>query len=34
VTGDEREIAAKISGMATERRVRVQIAYDGMKLML
>lgn len=34
VTGDEREIAAKISAMAAERRVKVQIAYDGMKMKL
>jgi phosphoribosyl 1,2-cyclic phosphodiesterase len=34
VTGDERDIAAKICAMATERGVEVQIAYDGMKLKL
>jgi len=34
VTGDEREISAKIDGMAAERRVDVRIAYDGMKLKL
>ena len=34
VSGNDREIAAKISAMAAERRVKVQIAYDGMKLTL
>jgi uncharacterized LabA/DUF88 family protein len=34
VTGDEREISAKIRAMAAERRVDVRIAYDGMKVML
>ena len=34
VNGDEREIAAKLRGIATERRVEVRIAYDGMKLAL
>jgi uncharacterized LabA/DUF88 family protein len=34
VTGNEREIAAKIRAMAAERRVDVRIAYDGMKVML
>ena len=34
VTGDEREISAKIRAMAAERRVDVRIAYDGMKLTL
>jgi phosphoribosyl 1,2-cyclic phosphodiesterase len=34
VTGDERDIAAKISAMAAERHVKVQIAYDGMKMKL
>jgi phosphoribosyl 1,2-cyclic phosphodiesterase len=34
VTGDEREICAKIGGMAAERRVDVRMAYDGMKLKL
>jgi phosphoribosyl 1,2-cyclic phosphodiesterase len=34
VNGDEREIAAKISAMAAERRVKVQIAYDGMNVAL
>ena len=34
VTGDEREISAKIDAMAVERRVDVRIAYDGMKLKL
>ena len=31
VTGDEREISAKIRAMAAKRRVDVCIAYDGMK---
>jgi hypothetical protein len=31
VTGDEREISAKIRAMAVGRRVDVRIAYDGMK---
>ena len=34
VTGDEREISAKINAMAAELRVDVRIAYDGMKLKL
>src|SRR5436305_2165645 len=34
VTGDERDISAKIRAMAAERRVDVRIAYDGMKVML
>jgi phosphoribosyl 1,2-cyclic phosphodiesterase len=34
VTGDEREISAKINAMAAERCVDVRIAYDGMKLKL
>ena len=32
VTGDERDIAAKIFEMATERSIEVRIAYDGMKV--
>ena len=32
VNGDEREIAAKLRGIATERGVEVRIAYDGMKV--
>ena len=32
VTGDEREITAKICAMATERGIDVRIAYDGMKV--
>ena len=34
VTGDEREISARIRAMAAERRVDVRIAYDGMKVKL
>jgi phosphoribosyl 1,2-cyclic phosphodiesterase len=34
VTGNEREISAKICAMAAERPVDVHIAYDGMKLKL
>jgi len=34
VNSDEREIAAKLRGIATERGVEVRIAYDGMKLNL
>ena len=34
VTGNERDTAAKVGAMATERGVEVQIAYDGMKLKL
>lgn len=34
VNGDEREIAAKLRGIATERGVEVRIAYDGMKIAL
>jgi phosphoribosyl 1,2-cyclic phosphodiesterase len=34
VTGDEREISAKIRAMAAERRVDARIAYDGMKVNL
>jgi phosphoribosyl 1,2-cyclic phosphodiesterase len=34
VTGDEREIAAKLRAIAAERGVGVRIAYDGMKVTL
>jgi phosphoribosyl 1,2-cyclic phosphodiesterase len=34
VTGDEREVSAKVGAMAAERGVKVRIAYDGMKLEL
>jgi phosphoribosyl 1,2-cyclic phosphodiesterase len=34
VIGDERDIAAKVSAVATERGIEVRIAYDGMKLKL
>jgi hypothetical protein len=34
VTGNEREISAKIRATGTERHVEVRIAYDGMKVML
>jgi len=34
VTGDEREMSAKIRAMAAERSVDVRIAYDGMKVKL
>jgi phosphoribosyl 1,2-cyclic phosphodiesterase len=34
VTGDERDIAAKVCAMATERGIEARIAYDGMKLKL
>jgi phosphoribosyl 1,2-cyclic phosphodiesterase len=34
LTGDEREISAKIRAMVAERRVDVGIAYDGMKVKL
>jgi phosphoribosyl 1,2-cyclic phosphodiesterase len=34
VNGDEREIAVKITATAAERRVKVRIACDGMKLTL
>jgi phosphoribosyl 1,2-cyclic phosphodiesterase len=34
VTGDERDITAKIYAMAAKRDVEVQIAYDGMKVKL
>jgi phosphoribosyl 1,2-cyclic phosphodiesterase len=34
VTGDERELSAKVHAMAAERGVEVRIAYDGMKLEL
>jgi phosphoribosyl 1,2-cyclic phosphodiesterase len=34
VTGDEREISAKIRAMAAERRADARIAHDGMKLTL
>lgn len=34
VTGDERELSAKLRTMAAERGVAVRIAYDGMKLTL
>jgi phosphoribosyl 1,2-cyclic phosphodiesterase len=32
VTGDERDIAAKLHAMATERDIEVRIAHDGMKV--
>jgi phosphoribosyl 1,2-cyclic phosphodiesterase len=32
VTGEKRDIAAKVDAMATERGIKVRIAYDGMKL--
>jgi phosphoribosyl 1,2-cyclic phosphodiesterase len=32
VTGDERDIVAKVCAMATERGIEVRIAYDGMKV--
>jgi phosphoribosyl 1,2-cyclic phosphodiesterase len=32
VTGNERDIAARVCGMAAERGVEVRIAYDGMKV--
>ena len=32
MTGDEREITVKIRGMAAERGIEVQIAYDGSKV--
>jgi phosphoribosyl 1,2-cyclic phosphodiesterase len=34
VTGDEREISARIRAMAAERGIDVRVAYDGMKLNL
>ena len=34
VTGDERELSAKVRAMAAERGVKVRIAYDGLKLEL
>jgi phosphoribosyl 1,2-cyclic phosphodiesterase len=34
VTGDERDVGAKICVMAAERGIEVRIAYDGMKLKL
>jgi uncharacterized LabA/DUF88 family protein len=34
VTGDEREVFAKLRAMAAERGVDVRIAHDGMKLTL
>ena len=34
VNSDEREIAAKLRGIATERGIEVRIAYDGMKVKL
>src|SRR5215472_9501278 len=34
VTGDERDIAANLSTIAAERHIKVQIAYDGMKVAL
>jgi phosphoribosyl 1,2-cyclic phosphodiesterase len=34
VTGDEREISAKLRAIAAERGVKVRIAYDGMKVAL
>jgi hypothetical protein len=34
VTGDEHKLSAKLRAMATERGIKVRIAYDGMKLEL
>jgi len=34
VSGDERELSAKVRAMAAERGIKVRIAYDGMKLEL
>ena len=34
VTGDEREISAKLRAIAAERGVKVRVAYDGMKVAL
>jgi phosphoribosyl 1,2-cyclic phosphodiesterase len=34
VTGDERQLSAKLRAMAAERAMEVRIAYDGMKLTL
>jgi len=34
VTGDERQMMAKLRAMGTERGVEVKVAYDGMKLTL
>ena len=34
VTGDERQLSAKLRAIAAERGVDVRIAYDGMKLTL
>ena len=34
VTGDEHKLSAKLRTMATERGIKVRIAYDGMKLEL
>jgi phosphoribosyl 1,2-cyclic phosphodiesterase len=34
VTGDERELSAKLRAMGTQRGVEARIAYDGMKLKL
>jgi len=34
VTGDERQISAKLRAIAAERSIEVRIAYDGMKLSL
>jgi phosphoribosyl 1,2-cyclic phosphodiesterase len=34
VTGDERELSAKLRALAADRGVKVRIAYDGMKLTL
>jgi hypothetical protein len=34
VTADERKLTAKLRAMATEPRLEVRIAYDGMELIL
>ncbi|HVD95457.1 MAG TPA: MBL fold metallo-hydrolase, partial [Candidatus Limnocylindria bacterium] len=34
VTGDERQMSAKLRAIAAERHVEVRIAYDGMKATL
>jgi phosphoribosyl 1,2-cyclic phosphodiesterase len=34
VTGDERELSAKLRALAADRGIKVRIAYDGMKLEL
>jgi hypothetical protein len=34
VSGDEHTLSAKLRAMATERGIKVRIAYDGMKLEL